>query len=919
MKKTLLLTVSFAIITLINYSSNKNDEDKTKSISLIKTDEAIPTQIGKKKTIEEKRASVEGRIKFEFDMQVNPATGVIPREEKLQEKAMSREIMLRGVQSRATSTSYETRGPSNLGGRTRSLVIDISDNTGNTILAGGVSGGVFRTTNGGASWTKVSPNGEIHNVTSIAQDPRPGFQNKWYYGTGELLGSSASNVGAFYLGRGIWESIDSGLTWTQIPGTNSTQEGFNNHFDLIHNLAVSPNNGDLFAANTGRISRYNGTSWATELESSFISSHITDIAIGAGHVYASFSGNSGAFGGVWSSPTGNGSWTRIGFNGYPVAWSNQSRIVLGVAPSNEDILYALYVNGNNNTNVSPAKEADLWRWDEDTSTWTNYSAKLPDEADLPYDSMTGANAGQGNDPFSVQGGYDLVVSVKPDDEDFVVIGGTNAYKIADIVTDAAFTRIGGYASPDGYSLYNVGDVHHPDIHALVFNPFNATQLFSGTDGGIHRTNNINATSVSWTHLNNNYQTYQYYHVGIDQQNGSDGVIGGAQDNGTTYGGTVFNLPNTTEMSFYFGGDGVSVAISRDNACTPFFYGAQNGFLLRDCPGATALITPSGSSSQFVTYFHLDPDNNNALYYAGFNTIYRTTASSSVTSGTWTTLGTTIDLGAPVLPSPREDFVRFATTRGAYNPATSYLLMGTNTGDIFRLNDPQNVANLSTAVNITPSGTLGFCTGLAIHPTNPDIVMVTYSNYGVTNIFMTTNATAANPNWAVVERNLALFSIRSAMITEASGETNYFVGTARGLYSSPNPATTDWNIETPSQIGFAVVSSMDYRPSDNKLLIGTHGNGMYMGTVSGTLSVDSFEDKRNLTLYPNPAISEIRFNLEENSFSDVGYSIFSLTGKKVNTGILSNENKIDIESLNAGIYIVELKLGNKISTGKFIKK
>ena len=44
----------------------------------------------------------------------------------------------------------------------------------------------------------------------------------------------------------------------------------------------------------------------------------------------------------------------------------------------------------------------------------------------------------GNDPFAIQGGYDLVVSVKPDNENFVVIGGTNVYKIENIVTDATF-------------------------------------------------------------------------------------------------------------------------------------------------------------------------------------------------------------------------------------------------------------------------------------------------------------------------------------------------------------------------------------------------------------------------------------------------------------------------------------------------
>ena len=909
MKKTLLLAASFVFIFLIglvftNYPSDNIPQGSDNNVSISEKKANYPKQERNKKTLEEKALFDIARVEFEFNMLKNPSTGVIPLEDKLQERAISKEIMERGSSSRAVTTTYVSRGPSNLGGRTRSLVVDITDNTGNTMLAGGISGGVFRTTDGGASWTKVSSNGEIHNVTCIVQDPRSGFQNIWYYGTGETSGNSTSADGAFYLGRGVWQSIDSGLTWTQVPGTDSSQEGFDNLFDIITNLAVSPTNGDVFAANLGRVSRFNGAVWSTEIviTNGFNTSHVTDVvASSSGRIFAALSGNSDVgTAGVWTSPTGDGSWTRIATTATPAGWAATGRTVLGVAPSNPDVVYAMYTNGNGG-----AIEADLWKWDQSTTTWTNYSSKLPDE--------TGGDLA-GNDPFAVQGGYDLVVNVKPDDEDFVVIGGTNAYKIEDIVNDPEFLRIGGYANNASYNLYSAGgDTHHPDIHALVFNPFNTTQLFSGTDGGVHRTDDINAASVSWTNLNNNYQTYQYYHVAIDQQNGSDGIIGGAQDNGTTVGGTIFGQPNTTDMNFYFGGDGVAAAISRDNACTPFFFGAQEGLLIRDCPAFVG-IAPTGSSSQFVTYFHLDPDNNNALYYAGNDTVYMTTASSAVTSGTWTNLGTTTDLGVA-----GQLFVRYATTRGAYSTATSYLLMGTNAGGVFRLNDPQNATDLSTAVNITPPGATGFCSALAIHPTNPDIVMATYSNYGVSSIFVTADATAATPTWVLAEQNLALFSIRSAMITEASGEINYYVGTARGLYSSPDPTTTNWTIEAPAQIGFAVARSMDYRPSDNKLLIGTHGNGMYMGTVNSTLSIDSFEGKGNLTLYPNPATTEIGFNFSNDSFSDIGYSIFDLTGKKISSGLLDGENKIDVESLNAGIYIVELKSDNNTSTGKFIKK
>lgn len=889
----------YGLFALINSNSASRPKVERKVITV--------SQKEKKKTMEERALFDEARVLHEYYRQVNPLTGEVSLDDKLEEKSQSESagLAIYNSDSRTPFATYIERGPGNLGGRTRALAVDISDNSGNTLLAGGVSGGVFRTTNGGASWTKVSSNDEIHNVTALAQDPRPGFQNIWYYGTGELSGNSASLGGAFYLGQGIWQSTDGGLTWAQMPTTASDQTTFDNVFDIVHALQVHPVTGELYAAVLGQILRFDGTNWNNEISDTMITGNeLTDIEItSSGNVYAAFSGNTDAtIEGVWRSNTGVGGWTRIS-NG---TFTPAGRVVLGAAPSNNNIIYALFVNGASFPNI----ESDLYRWNNGTSSWTNYSSKLPDEP----------GGSQGNDPFAVQGGYDLVVSVKPDDQDFVVIGGTNVYKIGDIITDSEFDRIGGYDSASSYALWNNGggSEHHPDIHALIFNPFNTNTLFSGTDGGVHRTDNIVSTTAAntpWVNLNNDYQTYQYYHVTIDPQNGSDIIIGGAQDNGTTGGGTALGQPDLTTMSSVFGGDGVAVGISRDNACVPFFFGSQGGNLIRDCPTG-AVITPTGSSSQFVTYFYLDPDNNNALYYAGQNTLYRTTNSTTVTSGTWTNLGTTASQG------DADFFQTFSTSRGTYNPATSYLLLGGDEGHIYRLDDPQNAANFSSAIDITPPGaTLAFpsiVTGLATHPTNRNIVLATYANYGTQSIFLTTNATAATPTWTLVERNLSAHSIRSAAIVETAGETLYVVGTARGLYSSTDPTTTDWSREAPNQIGFALVSSLSYRPSDNKLLIGTHGNGIYEATIDNTtLSIKDNDLSNQIALFPNPANNVLNIKTPSGSNSQSYFQIYNMLGQVVSSGQLVDS--IDISNLTSGTYFIELSIDDRKGIKQFIKK
>jgi photosystem II stability/assembly factor-like uncharacterized protein len=899
----------------------------------LRSDEKSQTQwkpyersITSKKTLEEKYTNAIEREKHEFNFQKNPVTGEIPLEEKAMELEIAQEARIRSKQLRSSLNTYITRGPTNLGGRTRALKVDLSDNTSNTILAGGVSSGLFRTTDGGASWTKVSANDEIHNVSCLAQDPRPGFQNIWYYGTGEWTGNSAS-LGSAYRGQGIWRSTDSGLSWTEItdPSNLNDFDEFDSYFDYVNNLFVHPVSGDLFAAVTGKLYRYDGTNFVVELEEPDGATGWTDVTIASdGTVYASFDISSTTMNGVWSSPSGNGNWTRIAQQFNPFQWrpGGNARTVLATAPSNPDILYALYNNGVSGT--PPSLEADLWRYDASSSSWTEYSDVLPDEpgGDSP-----------GNDPFAIQGGYDLVVSVNPQNENFVLVGGTNAYKIADI-TDAGeeFVRIGGYNSNQNYALYQRGgDEHHPDLHAYEFDPFDPTGsiLFTGSDGGVHKTSDVYAAEVVWENLNNNYQTYQFYHIAMNPTPGSNGVLGGTQDNGTPVGGTdyssigtgvfgqIFPGANQTEMERAFGGDGVAVGYApRDNNTHYQLYlGSQNGnAAYLDSRTGYTTITPSGSSSQFVTYFYLDPDNTNALYYAGLNTLYLTNDAENVTIGSWTNAGTL----------PTNEFLRtFATTPGTYNPATSNLFIGGSNGGLFRVPDPQNITDLSGAVNITPptasTANGAVVSGIAIHPTNPDLMLVVYANYGIENIFWTDNATAATPTWTNVERNLDRHSIRSAAITEVNGEINYFVGTARGLYSSTNPLANDWTLEGPDDIGLAVVSGLVYRHADGKLLVGTHGNGMFETTVQ-SLSTNEFTLSENaVKLYPNPATATVTvLKGPEGKFASADYKIFNLTGALVQEGTSNLQGEIDVRPLATGSYILNIDDGTAPVSIRFMK-
>ena len=366
-------------------------------------------------------------------------------------------------------------------------------------------------------------------------------------------------------------------------------------------------------------------------------------------------------------------------------------------------------------------------------------------------------------------------------------------------------------------------------------------MLSGDDGGIQRTTNNLAANVAWTQINNGFRTYQYYYVVNDPRNANNKVMGGAQDNGTTrnIGGTGSNF------ELIFGGDGVSVGLSDPAASGGVQYeylGFQNGNIFRlDVPVTTFdQITPTGEADTglFITLFKVDSDNTQTLYYANDNLIYRTTSASTVTSGTWTQM---TGIGTAVDPSANPDKIDISTigmTRGAYNPATSSLFFGTQDGRVFRLDNPTGVAPGSLPVNITGAGfpANAYVSSIAVNPTNDDTVMVTFSNYGVTSVFLTNNANAPVPTWTNIEGNLTLPSFRSSAIIN-TGTPVFFVGTSAGLYRLTNyPANTSWVQEGSTNIGNAVVSSLDLRVSDNKLLVGTHGYGIWSAIAPTAASV-----------------------------------------------------------------------------------
>jgi len=841
----------------------------------------------KKESKSEKAIFIKARAQYEFDLLKDPFTGRIPYAIHEKELAIASTISVKqrslsGVLGFDNLNTYLPAGPINIGGRTRAIVYDRRfNNTSNrVIIAGCVSGGILRSSDGGSTWTRVSPENDIHTLTALVQDPRAGFENTWYAGGGEPYSSSADAPGAPYLGHGVWKSINNGTSWTKltfnIPGLPNPPfdlEEFDHPFDFVHKISVNPVNGHVYVAGHRRLVRSTdgGVSWEIVFQGA--STAVVDngqmdvVATTTGKLYL---GVNGGFPdqdrrGIWTSNTGNSNqWTRIagGPPGSPDSIPNwrgndaggtSRRILLALAPSDQNTLFTIYENGlSQDDDINPRPEIDMFKLNVSSGSniWTNLSANMPDFPGQ-LDNV---------DPLDTQDGYNMTLVIKPDDANTVFVGGTNLFRSTSGFTNTTATSwIGGY-SEDFVSGLKIYPASHPDIHNVDFMPNNAgsnpgfARAICANDGGIQSTNNIMAVGgispVSWTMIPN-YQTLQYYHVAIDPAPGKNNFIGGSQDNGTHL---RLDGPTANEQFRILGGDGGAAAIGSVTSGSVFtLYGSiQFGELYRDKNNDFTTIKPNGLTpfpgltdafGEFVTYIKIDFDNPEDLYYVNFNRLFRTKMASTVLSAGWeelTGVKGTVNAGNPTAGT-NISIRSLELSRGQYSPAHA-LYIGTSDGKIYRLNDPRNAPVATVPVNISPAGLQGSVSDIAVNPNNDEEIMAVVSNYTannqpITNIWWTNNAKSAIPTWRQADGNLGMPSIRSCMIVakkDGAGNplTEYYAGTSVGLYSTLNinAGTVNWVREGGNILNFAVITSLDYRPQDNILLVGTHGNGMYYAST-----------------------------------------------------------------------------------------
>jgi hypothetical protein len=784
------------------------------------------------------------------------------------------------------NATWHNRGPFNVGGRSRTIVVDMNDE--NHLLTGAVSGGIWESIDAGVSWQRVTLPNDHPGCVSICQDTRPGYQHIWYALSGELYGTSASGGSAFYLGDGAFRSLDNGHTWFPLK---STAGGFPNQFTSSlqggWRIVASPVDtvqACVYMACYGSIYRSTdtGNTWKLILGGVNNTSYFTDVAVSStGIVYACLSSD-GVTKGIFRSHDGV-NFTNI----TPTFLKSYDRIVIEINPNNENEVYFLAALPSDTSGGVATSDYEgtpeyvgLFKYTyisgsgaNTLGNWINLSANLPVDNAGPFDK------------FNTQGGYDIMIKVQPQ-SNTIIIGGTNLYRSTDGFTSKNNTQqIGGYALATTLPNFTVYPNHHPDQHDVWFLKSNPNIMYSATDGGIFRTNNLLATQVVWDDLNHGYQTTQFYTIQIDPYQAFDQLLlGGLQDNGN-YITATNQLQTSWRMTI--NGDGAHNYIAPGKKWGIISTQLGNTRLVKfDAYGNVVQqkrIDPAEINKNqynFINHLVVNPSNRNTLLMPIGKKIARLRNLNSIPinndlnklSGKWE-YSDSISTGN-IGNRPAN------ITAIAISSTSNKLYVGTNNRDIFVIEntEAENLVLKKCNIERLPNG--GYVSQICIDPENENHVLVCYSNYNIKSIFYTDDG---GDNWYYVGGNLegtqnssgANPSIRSlGILVHPDGHRTYFAGTSVGLFSteslilSVNNAgdSTRWKQESPNIIGAAIVTDIKVRQSDGYVVAATHGNGVYESFYTGLPRPLSTNIIHSLSLYPNPASDylNVSMNVTEQS-------------------------------------------------------
>jgi photosystem II stability/assembly factor-like uncharacterized protein len=875
--------------------------------------------------------------------QINPFDVLTAREEAY--------ALMRQQGHRALDLQWEPWGPNNVGGRTRAILID--RNNPQRMYAGGVSGGLWLSDNGGESWYPYLDDDTLAGVgvASLCQAANGDI----YAGTGEP-GQKAGqdSYTTRFMGEGMWKSTDGGHTFFHLPSTKPTNHNSPSHqWSSVVALGAHPTNPDVILAGTERgvmVTEDGGDNWQSlasygsnpNLLSIFQTSDIKVDQNAIAHICCSgryFRGDLDDF--VFEQMSG----------GDPGQLPQTfARLMVDFCKADPTHVYVVGCNSGGET-------TGVYRSTDGGTTWTKISPPS-----TPNDFFN---------PTGQQGTYDMWVAVNPADKDRIYICGQ--LNIWEWTATKGWYPISETSGNTGSNPYRV----HADQHVITFHPSDPDVMFVGCDGGVYRSLNALAEYPeipTWKVLNKGYQVTQFFNV-AGGMNGE--AMSGTQDNGTVL--VDFSGNSFLEGRIINGGDGGFAEFSKTNP-EALFATSQFGAIRRSANGGNSMgrymdqhidSNQNGSpdcSAPFVTpfrlYEELRPDSLNLVWYqthadevigdslfvVGNDTTHVANIRKTYYGEGRMYLGTNCGtwVGTDALDfsmNPTWYHISFNATPASMElaPGGDIIYVGMSNGRLYRISGllNANLAYVDSVFDLAGSGVKTtllqnfgqYISGVAVDKHDPGHVVVSVGNYGNANyVFRSTVADTVGTvgSFTSIQGNLPRMPCYDVVI-DYYNPNNVIVGTELGIYASDNLGV-NWTYQgngLPACPIFGLRQEMfrDLGGNCYILYAGTHGRGFYRSTTltptacNVNVSVSEPGPSQGFVIYPNPARDHawLRLSLSETAQTELW--IYNLSGQAVRRaemGMLpggGHNLPLPLSGLKPGQYLVVLRAGNDMKTQK----
>lgn len=758
-------------------------------------------------------------------------------------------------------------------------------------------------------------------VTKMCYDPNN--TSVFYFCTGEGWFNADAVKGA-----GVFKSSDGGETWVQLEATNNATYAY------CQDIAVHPLTSDLYVATKSGMfrSQDGGTTFKKVLGAGAgsVRNTICDIEITSdGGVFAGI----GIFetDGIYYSSNGDSATYTKQINGFPT--SGIYNIELATAPSNPDVCYAIPC-------TTTYKIKGVYKTTDRGLSW--------DTVSLP---------GNNYDLAAKQAWYDLSLAVDPEDENIVAAGGLNVFRTQD--GGLSWQQITSGRLDSMLVRYM-----HVDQHDIVFQ--NSDTVYFLNDGGIYKCDNFSAAHPAIYDANFNYNVTQYYAISAHPGAGDPRIIGGTQDNGTT----MLLNNGISDMKFVSGADGAYCAFNYEDGdkfytTTQFrkiFRFNNGGFEIPDTITNSQVLE---SHLLFINPLEISPYDPDVLFQASSIGLWRLNNASVADSTQWvkacSSTGSITTIAGSIEP---QDIIFFGKSSAN---GEIYMVQNATTSDgsLF----PVGLDPLDELPDATVFGSY-YCSSISADRADANHILLSYANYGVNSIWESSNALSAAPEWHSVEGDLPDVPVNNVLIHPFNSNVAY-AATEIGVFYTDmlNGALTEWK---PCN-SFPVVRTdmLKFRPSDNTIIAGTHGRGIWQavvdetglsndiawlergptnvggrtrtlmvdpnepsgkkvwtGSVSGglwkTTDIDivsipeSSEQKTEFTIFPNPAHDIVNIKIENVTPGNYIVQIYDIHGNIISTKNKNASNfSLDVSSYIRGIYFIALIKGNTKTVRKIV--